>query len=274
MDRPFVLLLLGASFAAGTLECAPMKPTPIPIPPPGVLLEDLTWIEAEKRLGPATVVVIPIGAAAKEHGPHLRLKNDLLLADYFKKRVIASADVVVAPTVAYHHYPAFLEYPGSVSLRLETARDLMVDICKSLSGYGPRRFYALNTGVSTVKPLAAAAELLGKEGIVLTYTDLGKVLGPIEAQIAQQEGGGHADEIETSMMLVIAPETVDMGKAVKDYDPRGTGLTRKPGGPGTFSPTGSWGDPTLATRAKGQIAVEGVVAALLRDIESLRASTP
>jgi len=251
-----------------------MKPTPIPIPPPGVLLEDLTWIEAEKRLGPATVVVIPIGAAAKEHGPHLRLKNDLLLADYFKKRVIASADVVVAPTVAYHHYPAFLEYPGSVSLRLETARDLMVDICKSLSGYGPRRFYALNTGVSTVKPLAAAAELLGKEGIVLTYTDLGKVLGPIEAQIAQQEGGGHADEIETSMMLVIAPETVDMSKAVKDYDPRGTGLTRKPGGPGTFSPTGSWGDPTLATRAKGQIAVEGVVAALLRDIESLRASTP
>jgi creatinine amidohydrolase len=73
---------------------------------------------------------------------------------------------------------------------------------------------------------------------------------------------------------VIAPETVDMSKAVKDYDPRGVGMTRKPGGPGTYSPTGSWGDPTLATRAKGQVVVEGVVSALLGDIESLRTSAP
>ena len=42
----------------------------------GVLLEDLTWLEAEKVLTGETVVVIPLGAAAKEHGPHLRLKND------------------------------------------------------------------------------------------------------------------------------------------------------------------------------------------------------
>jgi creatinine amidohydrolase len=248
-----------------------MTPSPAPALP-GVLLEDLTWIEAEKRLGPDTVVVIPIGAAAKEHGPHLRLKNDWLLAEYFKQRVLAAADVVIAPTVGYHHYPAFHEYPGSVSLRFETARDLLVDICQSLSAFGPRRFYALNTGVSTVRPLAAAAALLEREGIALAYTVLAKALGPIEAQIAEQEGGGHADEIETSMMLVIAPDTVDMSKAVKDHDPRGVGLTRTPGGPGTYSPTGSWGDPTLATREKGEIVVAAMVTALLGDIESLRRS--
>jgi len=39
--------------------------------PKGVLLEDLTWQEAEKVLTPSTVVVIPLGAASKEHGPHL-----------------------------------------------------------------------------------------------------------------------------------------------------------------------------------------------------------
>jgi creatinine amidohydrolase len=273
MDRRIFLLALAASCVAGPLDCSNVKPAPAPASP-GVLLEDLTWIEAEQRLRPDTVVVIPVGAAAKEHGPHLLLKNDRLLADYFAQRVIAAASVVVAPTVTYHHYPAFLEYPGSVSLRFETARDLLIDICTSLAAYGPRRFYALNTGISTKKPLAAAAEVLEKSGILLAYTDLKKVLAPIEAQIAEQEGGGHADEIETSMMLVIAPGTVDLSKAVKDYDPRGVGMTRKPGGPGTFSPTGSWGDPTLATRAKGEVAVEGVVAALLEDIESLRRSTP
>src|SRR6267378_1392883 len=68
----------------------------------GVLLEDLTWIEAEAVLKPDTVVVIPIGAESKEHGPHLRLKNDFLMAEYLKRRVLASAPVVVAPTVNYH----------------------------------------------------------------------------------------------------------------------------------------------------------------------------
>src|SRR6516225_8336181 len=117
----------------------------------GILLEDLTWLEAEEVLRPNTIVVIPIGAAAKEHGPHLKLKNDWLLAEYFKGEVIESIDVVVAPTVNYNYYPAFLEYPGSISLRLETARDLMSDICRTLSAYGPKRFYALNTGVSTLR---------------------------------------------------------------------------------------------------------------------------
>ena len=65
-----------------------------------ILLEDLTWIEAEQVLTPTTLVVIPLGAAAKEHGPHLKLKNDWVLAKYFKRRVLATADVAIAPTLA------------------------------------------------------------------------------------------------------------------------------------------------------------------------------
>ncbi len=239
----------------------------------GVLLEDLTWVEAEKRLGPETVVVIPLGAGAKEHGPHLKLKNDLLLAEYFKRRLVETNDVVVAPTLNYHFYPAFLEYPGSTSLRLETARDMVIDVVKSLAAYGPRRFYVLNTGISTVRALAPAAEQLAAEGILLRYTELDKATGEVEKQVAQQEGGTHADEIETSMMLVIAPETVDMAKAVKDYHPKGTGgLSRKEGGPRTYSPTGTWGDPTLATREKGEKIVEAMAGAVSRDVEALRQS--
>src|SRR5688572_29714977 len=99
----------------------------------GVFLADLTWLEAEKVLGPETVVVLPIGAAAKEHGPHLRLDNDLRLADYWAKRIADIADVIIAPTLAYHFYPAFVEYPGSTTLRLETARDLTIDVVRSLA---------------------------------------------------------------------------------------------------------------------------------------------
>jgi|SRR3990172_519101 len=63
----------------------------------GILLEDLSWIEAEQILKPETIVVIPLGAAAKEHGPHLKLKNDWIIAEYLKNRILESSEVVVAP---------------------------------------------------------------------------------------------------------------------------------------------------------------------------------
>ena len=241
----------------------------------GILLEDLTWQEAERALGPDTVVVIPIGTEAKEHGPHLKLNNDWLLAEYFKREVMSGAEVAVAPTVSYHYYPAFIEYPGSITLRLETARDLMVDICRSLACYGPRKFYALNTGVSTIRPLELTAKILAREGIRFRYTDILKLIEPVGTELKGQEGGTHADEIETSMMLFIAPSTVDMSKAVKDYhpSPEGRRLTRDPKGEGVYSASGIYGDATLATSHKGEIVVRTVVDGILKEIEELRSDS-
>jgi creatinine amidohydrolase len=237
----------------------------------GLLLEELTWVEAEKVLTPETVVVVPLGAAAKEHGPHLKLKNDLILAEYFQRRVLEEARVVVAPTVNYHFYPAFLEYPGSTSLRLETARDLIVDIVHSLAAYGPRRFYILNTGISTVRALGPAKETLAADGILMTFTDLSKDPDGAEARVKRQEGGTHADEIETSMILYMDPKSVDMKKAVKDFHPGAErGLTRKPGSNKTYSVSGVFGDATLATREKGRIVTEARVAAILAELDALR----
>jgi creatinine amidohydrolase len=262
-----LLVVLTSSVCADDHAAAPDAP-----PTRGVELAKLTWPQAERVLQPDTVVVIPLGAAAKEHGPHLRLDNDLLLASYFAGRVLAAADVVVAPTIAYHHYPAFVEYPGSTSLGEETARDLVVEICDSLARFGPRRFYVLNTGISTVPPLQAAADVLAARGITLRFTELPRVLGAIEREISQQERGSHADEIETSMILYIDPTAVDMTKAVRDDRPKhGRGFNRTEGGPGTYSPSGVWGDATLATREKGERVVEAMVAAVLADIEALRA---
>jgi len=260
------MILVAMVFAAASAASAQNK---------GILLEDLTWQEAEKVLTPETIVVIPIGAESKEHGPHLKLKNDWLMAEYLKREVLRRSNVVVAPTVNYHYYPAFVEYPGSTTLRLETARDLMVDICKSLARYGPKRFYALNTGVSTARPLQMSAELLAKDGITMRFTNLLKVNEAVEKQVQREEGGTHADELETSMMLAIDPSSVDMKKAVKDYHPSGKGgLSRDPNGPGDYSASGVFGDPTLATRKKGEILLRGLVEGILKDIEELRASRP
>lgn len=240
--------------------------------PKGTLLGDLTWPEAEKALRPETVVVIPIGAEAKEHGPHLKLKNDYLLAEYFKRQILERAAVVVAPTINYSYYPAFVEYPGSTTLRLETARDMLVDICRSLARYGPRRFYALNTGVSTLHALEPAAALLSADGILLRYTNILEVGAAAEKRVKKEPGGSHADEIETSLMLFIEPQSVEMRKAVKDYHPseQGGGLTRDPHKPGVYSASGVFGDATLATREKGAIVARAMVEGMLQEIEALR----
>ena len=261
---------LGAATAALSTAAQPS-----PTATPGILLEELTWQQAERVLTPDAVVVIPLGAAAKEHGPHLRLKNDFVLAEYFKRRVMAREAVVVAPTINYHFYPAFVEYPGSTSLRQDTARDVVVDICRGLARFGPKRFYVLNTGVSTIRALKPAQEQLAAEGIVMHFTDILTIGEEAEKAVRQQEGGTHADEIETSMMLYMDPSLVDMSKAAKDYHPQGTGgLTRDPNGKGTYSPTGIWGDATLATREKGRRVVEAMVEAMLKEIAALRAAAP
>jgi hypothetical protein len=108
----------------------------------------------------------------------------------------------------------------------------------------------------------------------MRYTNMGAKLEPAIKSFSEQEGGTHADEVETSMMLSIDPAEVDMTKAVKDYTPSpGEGrLTRQREGAGTYSPTGTWGDPTRATREKGRVFVEALVNGILDDISSLRSA--
>ena len=266
---PLFFLFISGAAGAGAQALKTSKPAA-----KGIRVEDLSWVEAERVLDTGTVVVIPLGAAAKEHGPQLRLKNDFVLAEYYARRVLLASKVVVYPTVNYGFYPAFVEYPGSTTLRLETSRDMIVDIIRTIARHGPKRFYVLNTGVSTIRALTPARDSLAASGIVMTFTDILNVGKSAEAQIRKQQGGTHADELETSMMLYMHPELVDMSKAVNDYHPGAGGLTRDSAAAiregKVWSRSGVFGDATLATREKGRILVEAQVKDMLAEIEALR----
>ena len=236
-----------------------------------VELEKLTWKEAEDVIRKYEVVLIALGARTKEHGPHLPLNNDFLMAEFLKKEVIKEVPVIVLPTLQYGYYPSFLEYPGSISINEETFKETIKDICSSMNGYGLKKFYILNTGISTLKPLKSAALELESKGIVLRYLNLLEIESDYEPDFLQQEGGTHADESETSIMLYMYPEIVDMTKAVKDYDsrPNRRGLTRKPDSEGIYSSSGIWGDPTLATKEKGEIITKKLVKTIQSQIKEL-----
>jgi acetamidase/formamidase/creatinine amidohydrolase/Fe(II)-dependent formamide hydrolase-like protein len=238
---------------------------------PGARLGEMPWTEAERLLTRDRVVVLPLGAGAKEHGPHLTLGNDLILAEYEAARVVAARPVALLPTLSYGHYPHFVEYPGTVSLSADTQKNVVAEICRSIARYGPRRFYVLNTGVSTLPALRDAAEDLAKEGILLRFTNPLQAGKAGEDKVRQQKWGTHADEIETSMILYMRPPAVRMERAVADgervrpgpltRDQRRTDLT--------YSPSGVFGDPTLATWQKGETITEATVADILEEIDAL-----
>ncbi len=238
----------------------------------GRYVESLTWIEAEGALREGPTLLLPVGARTKEHGPHLPLDTDFRLAEYLARRVAERCAVLVAPTLAYGFYPAFSEYPGSVSIGFEAFRDTVVDVCRAFAAHGARRCYVLNTGISTQRPLEAARERLAERGTRMRYTDFERACFQGRARVETQPRGTHADEVETSMLLYIAPEVVRLERAQPELgEDRGgpVGLTRDPAGTqGVFSASGSWGDPTRATRAKGEIVVESTVEYLVSELEA------
>jgi creatinine amidohydrolase len=213
------------------------------------------------------VVVIPLGAAAKEHGPHLPLNNDAIIAAWLGEQIMARLPVVVAPLINASFYPAFIEYPGSISLRYQTARDLIADTCMSLASFGLSRFYVINTGLSTLRPLAEVKTLLD-EGTVFEYLDLDAALQGLPENLLQQQYGSHADEHETSLMLYIAPEVVDMSRAVDD-GAEGEGRLTRTRGQGLWSKSGVFGQATLASADKGKVIAQVLLRHVLAQIESL-----
>src|SRR5262249_10187420 len=122
----------------------------------GVWLEDLTWPEADARFRAGAIVVVPVGAAAKEHGRHLPLSTDALVARELARRVAEELPVLVAPVVSFGYYPAFVGYPGSQHLRAETFVALLTDVFVGLIRQGVTRIAVINTGVSTEAPLRIA----------------------------------------------------------------------------------------------------------------------
>ena len=229
----------------------------------GAYLGDLTWPEAERRLREAPMVILPFGAGAKEHGPHLPLASDRLEMEYFARVAVDSLPVIVAPPILHGWFPAFAEFSGVTIDDPDVFSHYMLEAARSLVRHGARRVVFLNTGVtrSTGIPIALVARTLHAQERVPTLVISSDDLDAPEIKaLLSQRAGSHADERETSMILALRPDLVHMDRAVRDYriadtsakypGYRPSDCSRKQGDP-DYSATGLSGDPTLATAEKG-----------------------
>ena len=245
----------------------------------GAFLGDLTWTEAEERLAVAPIVVLPFGAGAKEHGPHLPMNADAVVMDLLCQVAVDSLPVIVAPPILHGWFPAFRDYPGTEVADPGVFQDYVMEVALSLVRQGAQRLVILNTGIerATGLPLAMVAREIRVQTGVPTMLVSWDDLETAEAEgLQEQSWGGHADEMETSIHLFLHPHLVRMDRvrpAVPGVSgPPGPGyrpglFSRNPRDP-AFSESGVSGDPTLATPEKG----ERLLAIMTREwVKALRA---
>ena len=213
------------------------------------------------------VVIVPVGSI-EQHGAHLPVDVDIFMAQTVAlaaaQALSPEVPVLVAPSVWTGVSPHHMHFTGTLTLTVDTFSQVISEIVTCMWQHGFRHILLLNGHGGNDQTMKATTLKLGAAGIEVaaaTYWDLAA------AELAELVEGerkkvGHACEIETSLMLYLRQEFVDMSTAVKDL---GNPPTRLPTGgavyfwpvfdPGT---TGVAGDPTLATAEKGKAFLDAI----------------
>lgn len=233
---------------------------------------ELTWPEVEESLQAGDVAVVPIGAEAKQHGRHLPMNTDWLQARWLAKELAKLTDVLVFPIVNYTFSPAFVEFPGSVSLGQETFTRLMSDILKEIARHKPFRIVVLNTAGNTRRALDRLADHSDfRDRVIMYHANERSNIREVVEKIREQAFGSHAGEIETSKMLgiepdVVKPEDIIPPDEAREFDfEEENRLARFDSSHPNFSPTGVYGNPALAEEKKGK----RMATAMRKDLKDL-----
>jgi creatinine amidohydrolase len=238
-------------------------------------LATATSPEVKDALARGAVAILAIGAQ-EQHGSHLPLSTDTILSNGVARRIAHAIDGLLLPPLAYGDAWNNEGFAGTLSLHPDTLRAVLLDIGRGLSRAGVRALVIVNGHFGNREPIALAARFLKQEGafpmLYLDYPRLEQIATEICESVPAAPTFYHADEVETSMMLALAPEWVRMEKAAKEYPafPELFGLT--PIRLDDFCDSGVFGDPTRATAAKGAAIVERIVAESVRLIGVFLAS--
>lgn len=228
-------------------------------------LETLTWPEIRREIeGGRDTVVVAFGAI-EQHGHHLPLGTDSMLGDELSRRLAERLDAFRAPTVRIGSSRHHLAFPGTMSISEDTFQAVVGDLVRGWAGHGFRRIVLLPTHGGNFAPLTAALERLEPlDGVqVIGIGDLGLLVQATlglgaELGVPASEGGLHAGQWETSMMLAVRPELVKMDHAVAGYTgDLESGLPRFMNeGVHVLTDTGVIGDPANASAEHGRLYVE------------------
>lgn len=235
------------------------------------VLHELTSKDLKELMGVNPVMIFQTGAT-EQHGPHLPIGTDSYIGEELIKRIAkhlkGKIPFLIAPPLQFgassHHINK--NFPGTMSVQLDTYIQLIVELCDSLIRQGFKKIFILNSHGGNHDPLKVAIRTIRDqtaEALVAlgSYYD---VAGECITMIRESGSGGaaHAGELETSCMLVIKPETVFPERFIRQvpkWKSKYLLVDMQKGGKINlaqhfyeFTPTGMVGDATLASNEKGE----------------------
>ncbi|MCJ7622716.1 MAG: creatininase family protein [Anaerolineaceae bacterium] len=175
----------------------------------GYLLENLTWPKAKKAFEETSMVVIPVGST-EQHGPHLPLGTDFFVPREIARLLMERSNVIVTPTLPIGYAKYHTMFPGTLSLKEETLKNVLIDICEDLLKYGTTHILFIDGHGGNLNALRQCGEWLRKRCVpsaVVTWWQLAPAIDPSWQAI------GHADYIETSAILALDEDLVDLDSA-------------------------------------------------------------
>ena len=242
-----------------------------------VELGRMTWAEIDEAVAERPIILLPIGTV-EQHGPHLPVNADNMVAAFVALRVAERTNALVAPSVNYGCSAPFRHFPGTLTVRQETLANVLRDVCTGLIGHGFRRIIFVNNhGGNEAVCEQVARELRQQHGTILGNI-YPWIIGYGVMRDAYPDAAavyGHGGEPETSAMLAMYPEDVLRDRQVSGkYQPFAGWRVQTynsvvvPGQahPATLyldsrevAPTGVTGDNSAASAALGQLWIERVV---------------
>ncbi|WP_066412486.1 creatininase family protein [Halorubrum aethiopicum] len=247
-------------------------------------LDELTWREVDSALEETRTLLLPVGSV-EQHGHHLPLGVDVFMPEAIGALVAERVPALLAPPIPYGVTPHHTFKPGTVTVSTETFQRYVFDVCDSAADWGIEHVLLVNGHYLAQDPeLEIVVRRLRTESDVEAFhVPLVELFADVAEEIRTGEVSFHASEFETSIMLELFPELVDMDAAtavdppaeslpLTDYDALGeneVGWAFTADEMASITPAGNVGDPTVATAEKGAALVDAAVSDVVTLIEEL-----
>jgi len=250
--------------------------------------DELTWPDVNDAVGEGKIPIFSVGCV-EEHGPHLPLQTDWVIAHRVAEEASARSEgeLLVMPPVPYGYITHGMDFPGCITVGWRHLFDQCMDITKSLAYHGFRKMIILNGHGSNWLPLELAGRRTNLETeAVCAVTDCMKLVAVDPEFRAGWTMGefpetSHGGDVETSLMLHLAPKTVRKEKIVRQSPystaeyysdvTAGRNLVNVFGWTSATTPSGSFGRPDLATAERGRLLFEEMVEQLVTFVSAFRA---
>lgn len=248
-------------------------------------LHQMTWEENKEAIERSGAVLVPVGST-EQHGPHLPINNDIYCAEKLSLTIADAAaqeglEVAVGPSIAFGVSGHHMDFPGTVTLRRHLFEEVVYDVGSSLLKHGWKRLVFVNGHGGNSSALMAAVERLAHDypDAVVVLHEWWILIGDKLRDILEV-GLFHACEGETSLSMALGQKVLeDRMKPEIPLSPSKfisfsflenvfkVGLPLPP--MRQISKSGVVGDPTKASRAKGEAILREVLARtmiLLREL--------